>query len=363
MFTLLITFALLALIFSFLCSLWEAVLLSITPTYAEIKHQEGAPIGRHLRAFKENIDRPLAAILTLNTIAHTVGAIGVGNEAARIWAESNPWITQLVIPVTMTLAILILSEIIPKTLGANYWEELAPFTVRSLLFIMVALGPLVWLSQLITRALKRDKEASVLSRSDFLAMARIGAREGVFEKKESEVIVNLLRFGRIRATDIMTPRIVVLAVDETMTLEAFYAEHRHVRFSRIPVYTGAKDHITGYVLKDDMLAALVDGDGKQTIDTLKRPIVVIDEQFPLPELFSRLVSRREHIALVTDRFGGMAGIVTMEDVIETLLGLEIVDESDPAEDMQRHARLQWERRARAHGLSPEPRVDPADSSS
>ncbi len=353
MYSLLITFFVLALLFSFLCSLWEAVLLSITPTYAEIKHQEGAAIGRHLRAFKENIDRPLAAILTLNTIAHTVGAIGVGNEAARIWAETNPWLTQLVIPVVMTLAILILSEIIPKTIGANFWEELAPFTVRSLLLIITLLAPLVWLSQLITRLLKRDKERSVLSRSDFLAMARIGAKEGVFEKTESEIIHNLLRFERVRAKDIMTPRTVVFAVPENMTIRQVYEAHEDVHFSRIPIYQDSKDHITGFVLKDELLASLVRGEGDAPVSRIRREIVVIDEQFPLPELFSRFVGRRAHIALVVDEFGGMAGIVTMEDVIETLLGLEIVDESDRAEDMQLHARAQWERRAKAHGLSRE----------
>jgi CBS domain containing-hemolysin-like protein len=361
MYSLLVTFFVLALLFSFLCSLWEAVLLSITPTYAEIKHQEGSPIGRHLRAFKENVDRPLAAILTLNTIAHTVGAIGVGNEAARIWAETNPWLTQLVIPVGMTLAILILSEIIPKTIGANFWEELAPFTVRSLLVIIALLAPLIWLSQLITRTLKRDKERSVLSRSDFLAMARIGAKEGVFEKTESEIIHNLLRFERVRAKDIMTPRTVVFAVPENMTIREVYEAHGDVHFSRIPIYQDSKDHITGFVLKDELLASLVRGEGDAAVGNIRREIVVIDEQFPLPELFSRFVGRRAHIALVVDEFGGMAGIVTMEDIIETLLGLEIVDESDRAEDMQLHARAQWERRAKAHGLAREvPAPPPAE---
>ena len=358
MYTLLISFFLVAITFSFLCSLWEAVLLSITPTYAEIQHQRGSPLGEHLRAFKANIDRPLAAILTLNTIAHTVGAIGVGDQAATIWAETNPWITKLVIPVGMTLAILILSEIIPKTLGANFWRELVPFTVTSLRFVITALSPLVWISQRITAVLKRDKEESVLSRSDFLAMTEIGHQTGVFEKAESDIITNLLRFEAIQAKDIMTPRTVVVAGDQADPIKNFYEEAEQLRFSRIPIYEDGKDDVTGYVLKDELLSEMVAERGTQPLSKLKREILIVDESFPLPELFSRFVEKREHIALVVDEFGGMSGVVTMEDVIETLLGLEIVDESDQSSDMQAHARAQWERRAKAHGLNQEPTPPP-----
>ena len=353
MYTLLITFFLVAIAFSFLCSLWEAVLLSITPTYAEVQHQQGSPLGEHLRAFKENIDRPLAAILTLNTIAHTVGAIGVGDQAAGIWAETNPWVTKLVIPVAMTLAILILSEIIPKTVGATFWRELVPFTVQSLRFIIAALSPLVWLSQQITSLLKRDKKESVLSRSDFIAMAQIGEQEGVFEKAESNIIANLLQFEQVEAKDIMTPRTVVVASDQATTINDYHTANPEERFSRIPIYQDSKDHVVGYVLKDELLAELVADHGDRPLADLSREILIVSESYPLPELFSRFVSKREHIALVVDEFGGMSGIVTMEDVIETLLGLEIVDESDQSSDMQAHARSQWQRRAKMHGLTQE----------
>ncbi|HEY5679137.1 MAG TPA: hemolysin family protein [Pseudomonadales bacterium] len=361
MYTLLITFFTLAIVFSFLCSLWEAVLLSITPAYAEIQKQHGSAIGRHLSTFKSNIDRPLAAILTLNTIAHTVGAIGVGGQAAAIWAETSPWVTKAIIPVAMTLAILILSEIIPKTIGATFWKELAPFTVRSLLVVIAALGPLVWLSQRVTRILKREAGDSVLSRSDFLAMTKIGERAGVFEKSESEIIKNLLRFEQVCAKDIMTPRTVVIAEPESRTVAEFYAAHDQLRFSRIPIFSDAKDHITGYVLKDELLSSLVQQEGDRTLGDFRRDIMVAKEDQPLPDLFSRLVEKREHIALVVDEFGGMAGIVTMEDVIETLLGLEIVDESDQVYDMQAHARAQWARRAKAHGLTETDAVGPTSS--
>lgn len=351
MFTLLIVFFVVSIFFSFLCSLWEAVLLSITPTYAHVKMEQGSTIGHYLKSFKENIDRPLAAILTLNTIAHTVGAIGVGAQAAAIWSETHPIITQLVVPVVMTLAILIVSEIIPKTIGANYWKELAPFTVKSLQFIIMILSPLVWMSQLITKVLKKDKSRSVLSRSDFMAMAQLGAKEGIFEEAESHIIGNLLQFNTVRAEDIMTPRTVVKAAAETMTMQEFHNANKDLRFSRIPVYQqDSKDNITGYILKNEVLLNIVNNNADAAVATIRREIMVVNHDFPLPELFSRLMEKREHIALVVDEFGGMAGIATMEDVIETMLGLEIVDESDRAEDMQLLARKNWQQRAKRLGL-------------
>ncbi len=351
MLTLLIVFFVISILFSFFCSLWEAVLLSITPTYAHVKMEQGSSIGHHLKSFKENIDRPLAAILTLNTIAHTVGAIGVGAQAAAVWSETHPLITQFAVPVVMTLAILIFSEIIPKTIGANYWQEMAPFTVKSLLFIMAALAPLVWMSQLITKALKKDKSRSILSRSDFMAMAQLGAKEGVFEEAESHIIGNLLQFNSVRAEDIMTPRTVVKAAQETMTVQEFHEANKDLRFSRIPVYQEeSKDHITGYILKTEVLANIVNGNADKSLASIRREIMVVNEDFPLPDLFDRLMKKREHIALVVDSFGGMAGIATMEDVIETMLGLEIVDESDRNEDMQLLARKNWQQRAKRLGL-------------
>ncbi|MCA9413079.1 MAG: HlyC/CorC family transporter [Candidatus Omnitrophica bacterium] len=351
MVSLLIVFALIAILISFLCSMWEAVLLSITPSYAQIKLQDGTKTGKLIEAFKQNIDRPLSAILTLNTIAHTVGAIGVGHQAAMIWEETNPFITNLVVPVVMTLAILILSEIIPKTIGANYWPELAPFTVQSLSFIITCLYPLVWVSQLITKALKKDKSRSIFSRTDFLAMAEIGVREGLFEQSESEILHNLLRFNTIQVKDVMTPRTVVKVAPEEMTLQEFYDRNKTLRFSRIPIHQGEHmEHVTGYILKDELLGKLVQDKGEERLSSIKREILVVHENFPIPEIFSRFLEKREHIALVVDEFGGMEGIVTMEDVIETLLGMEIVDEYDSTADMQALARKNWERRAKHLGL-------------
>lgn len=348
MYTLLIVFLLVSIIFSFLCSVWEAVLLSVTPSFTQMKLQEGEELGKTLQVFKDNIDRPLAAILTLNTIAHTVGAIGVGAQATKIWGAS--FMATAVVPVLMTLAILILSEIIPKTIGANYWKELAGFTVRSLKFVMWVLAPLVFVSQIITKALKKDKQASVFSRADFGAMAELGSQQGVFDEGESNILRNLLRFNTIFAKNVMTPRTVMIASDQSQSIREFHDTHPNLRFSRIPIFNDSSDHITGYVLKDQVLKELVESDGEQPLSSIRRDVLAVKEDFPIPDLFTHFTSKREHIAIVLDEFGGTAGIVTMEDVIETLLGLEIVDEQDNATDMQALARKQWEQRALSIGL-------------
>jgi CBS domain containing-hemolysin-like protein len=348
MYTLIILFFFLSICASFLCSVLEAVLLSISPAFVERQSNENPSVGKPLAEFQENIDRPLAAILTLNTIAHTVGAIGVGAQAAVIWGDS--FAATIVIPVVMTLAILILSEIIPKTLGAIYWQELAAFTVRTLKIILFLLGPLVLVSQFVTRLLLKGKDKSVLSRADFSAMAELGAREGVFDERESSLLRNFMRFDSVRAKDVMTPRTVVVAAQEDQTLSQFHEEHPTLRFSRIPLFTDSKDHVTGYFMRDDLLAALVDNKGSEPLSSLRRELSAVQEQFPIPELFTHFTNEHSHIAMVVDEFGGMAGLVTMEDVIETLLGMEIVDEVDGEADMQVLARRQWERRAERLGL-------------
>jgi len=361
MISLLIIFFLVSIVFSFLCSTWEAVLLSITPSYVHVQHQEGTALGQHLSDFKENIDKPLAAILTLNTIAHTVGAIGVGAQATEIWGDTHPLVTSVAVPILMTLAVLILSEIIPKTIGANNWRKLAPFTVNSLLFIMKILAPLIWLTQWITSFLNKNKDESVLSRSDFMVMADVGAQEGVFQKEETNIIKNLMRFDNIPVKSIMTPRTVVKAAPDNMTLQAFYDKHTKLPFSRIPLYhEDSKDRVVGYFLKDSLLEGLLKGQGEQPLSDLCREIVMVGEDYSITALHNRLLEEHEHIALVVDDFGGTAGIATMEDVIETLLGLEIVDETDGDADMQALARTNWEKRARALGLLDEAELDEAE---
>ncbi len=354
---LLVAFFLLSIVFSFLCSILEAVLLSTTPAYVGIQERNNSAIAPRLVRFKADIDRPLAAILTLNTFAHTVGAIGVGSQAALIYGKTQIQVLGLnlisweaLIAGGMTLAILILSEIIPKTLGANNWEALTPFTVRTLTVMMIVLAPFVWMSQIITGKLKKDKDKPVLSRSDFAVMAEIGKESGVLEEKEQEIIHNLLRFSRVLVKDIMTPRIVVISANESMSIRDFHEKHDNLPFSRIPVYQENLDNITGYVLKDELLLNLVEEHNDMPLADLRRDVIVVHKSITIPKLLDMFIDKKEHMALVVDEFGGMEGIVTMEDVIETLLGLEIVDESDNTEDMQALARKNWEARARKMGI-------------
>lgn len=355
-----------SILFSFLCSILEAVLLSITPAYVGIQEQTGSHIAADLVRFKDDIDRPLAAILTLNTIAHTVGAIGVGSQAALIFGESMleiadvPLISlEALIAGLMTLAILIFSEVIPKTIGANKWEALTPFTIASLKIMLFVLAPLVWTSQYITRHLKKDKDKPVLSRTDFLAMAKLGTESGVLEESEQTIIHNLLRFSKVLVKDVMTPRIVVNTASEDITVREFQNVNVNLPHSRIPVYRDKNDNITGYVLRDDILLNLAETQDNTLLKALRRDIVVVHRTVPIPDLLDTFLIKKEHMALVVDEFGGMEGIVTMEDIIETLLGLEIVDESDNETDMQALARSNWERRAKRLGIIPktgEPRT-------
>jgi len=348
MYTLIILFFLISICASFLCSVLEAVLLSISPAYAETQNTENPVIGQALADFQKNVDRPLAAILTLNTIAHTVGAIGVGAQATMIWGESIT--ATLLVPVIMTLAILILSEIIPKTIGAVYWKELAGFTVKTLKIIIVLLGPLVAVSQFITRLLMKDKSKSVLSRADFTAMANLGVKEGVLDERESNFMRNFLKFDSVCAEDIMTPRTVLIAAPQEQSLSDFHQEHPNLRFSRVPIYAESIDHVTGYVIRDDVLSALLENKGNEALQGLRRELNVVELRYPLTDLFTYFINKHSHMALVVDKFGGTAGVVTMEDVIETLLGLEIVDEVDGEVNMQALAREQWRRRATRIGL-------------
>ena len=361
---LLVAFFVISIVFSFLCSILEAVLLSITPAYVGIQEQKKSGIADDLTRFKDDIDRPLAAILTLNTIAHTVGAIGVGSQATVIFGANDIQVLGLslisweaLIAGGMTLAILIFSEVIPKTLGANNWEALTPYTVRTLRVMLFILAPLVWLSQFITRRLKKDKDKPVLSRGDFAAMAEIGKETGVLEEKEQEIIHNLLRFRAVLVKDIMTPRVVVISANESMTVREFHEQHEELPFSRIPVYSEQSDNIKGYILKDELLLSLVEEDDEKPLSDLRRDVLFVHKTLPIPDLLDKLIEKREHIALVVDEFGGFEGTVTMEDIIETLLGLEIVDESDSTEDMQALARKNWEMRARRMGIIPVENVE------
>jgi len=316
-------------------------------------------VGKTLLRMRDDIDKPLSAILTLNTIAHTVGAMGVGIQAGKLFGTHQINFLYLemtyesVIAGAMTLAILILSEIIPKTIGANFWKQLTPFTVRSLEILLIVLAPFVWLSKWITRLVKTEKGRSVFSRADFAAMADAGLRSGALDREEKSIIQNLLRLEKIKVRDIMTPRSVIIMVDEEMTMNEIYEELKPMVFSRIPIYQEHPDNITGVILKDDLLENLAQDRHSVKAVELKRDVLFVEDNFTVAKLMDALIVNREHLAMVADDFGSVVGLVTMEDLFETLLGLEIVDESDKVEDLQKLALERWKKRANRGRFTPE----------
>lgn len=347
---LLLLFAFLAIFLSFMCSVLEAALLSFTPSYIRIKREEGKAYAHTLARLKQDIDKPLIAILTINTVSHTVGAILVGVQAERVYGTAGNAVG--VVSALMTLAILVLSEVIPKTIGATFWQSLGNFTAKSLSIMIFPLKytGILWLLMLTTRLIGKSARVSSISREEFAAMTDAAKEEGVIEESETNVIKNLLVFRSIHAKDVMTPFSVALTEDENTSIEHFHRQHRNLKFSRIPVYKGKSTNITGFILKDDVLEEMINEKGKEPLKMLKRDIFVTPVNTPIPELFDLFVQNRAHISMVVDEFGNTVGLVTMEDIIETLLGLEIMDESDNIEDMQKLARQNWERRANKIGL-------------
>ena len=252
----------------------------------------------------------------------------------------------------MTILILVASEIIPKTIGATYWKQLANFTTKALNILIFPLKwtGILWLLQLTTKLIGGKGHGSVLSREGFLVMADMAHEEGVFQENESQIIKNLLTFKDIFAKDVMTPRTVMKAEDENTTVADFFNKNMNLRFSRIPIYTDNADNIKGLVLKDEIFKEMALDNGSKKLSELKRHIIVVDRNLPIPKLFEQLVETRNHMALVVDEYGSVSGLVTMEDVIETLLGLEIMDESDNVSDLQHMARKSWEARAKKLGI-------------
>lgn len=336
-----------ALFFSFLCSILEATLLSITPVFIESKIKEGKHYAKRLKKFKNNIDLPLAAILTINTFANTLGAAGVGAQALHLWG--NTFVT--LVSVLLTLSILIFSEIIPKTLGALYWRELAPFASRAIaVLIYNPLYPFILMAKSITKILKKERKDNILSRSEFQVLAESSIKEGLFSNEESKILLNLMRFNVIDVRSIMTPRTMLIAADESQTIKNFYQELKEIRFSRIPVYENEIDNITGYVLKHELFENIIRNAGDNKLKSIRRNILSVNDQMPITKAFNKLINEREHIALIVGEYGETAGVITLEDIIETLVGVEIIDEHDNISDLQMQARKNWEERIKKLGF-------------
>jgi len=337
---LLIFYLFLALGFSFFCSIMEAVILSVTPSFVEALEQKSHHTGAKLRRLKSNIDRPLAAILSLNTIAHTVGAVGVGAQSLVVFGNAYVAVTSAV----LTFLILIFSEIIPKTLGAFYWRRLVVAVVRILPVLIWSLYPLVLLSEKIAGWLSAGKRSAVVNREELQAMTDLARKKGLFSEQESRILKNLLLVGELKVKDFMTPRPVIFSLQANMTVEEVMKDYPEIRFSRIPIYDKSPEDIHLFVLKSDIMLEASRGRLNTRLRYLGRDIRIVPEVIALIILFEQFLDQHENIAMVVNEYGGIEGIVTMEDIVETLLGIEIVDETDDTVDMQAMARRQWKKR-------------------
>ncbi|MBP2281160.1 CBS domain containing-hemolysin-like protein [Psychrobacter sp. PL15] len=343
----LLLFVLIAIGISFICSLAEAALLTMTPSYIADVQENNPKKANMLKRLKvDNIDQSLAAILTLNTMAHTLGSIGAGAQATIVFGSA--WFG--VFSAVMTFAILIFSEIIPKTLGTMYWRQLSGLVTYFVRGIIILLYPIIWLSERLTKFLVRGKEADVFSRREFSALASIGEEAGHIDPLEARIIRNLLAFGAIKVEDIMTPRSVMLAFEQTKTIADVMADRPKLTFSRLPIYDGDLDNITGFVLKTDMLLAKVNHAMHKPLIQFQREITYVFSKMKLFDLLDLMLKNRIHIAVTVGEYGEVKGLVTLEDVLETLLGLEIVDEIDRVEDMQALARQMMDRRVERLGM-------------
>jgi CBS domain containing-hemolysin-like protein len=345
---LLVFYVALALGVSFLCSILEATLLSLSPTSIEAASRAGKRWGVRMEALKGDINQPLSAILALNTIANTMGAAGAGAEYARISGNTG----QAVFAGALTLAILLLAEIIPKTLGATYAVRLAPAASVMIVFLMRALGPLVWLSRKVTAMVVTASPADPAAhREELLALARMGEESGSLGERESRFVHNLMQLNAMHAGDIMTPRPVIFALPESTLLIDFVRLIEDKPFTRIPVFRETLDDISGFVIRGEaLLAHLKDDDDSGALAQIARPMAVTPEHGTVDLLFQRFIAERHQIMIVADEFGTTVGLVSFEDVIETIFGIEIMDEQDKVADWQSYARELWHERARRMGL-------------
>ena len=345
--TLMLTYLFGALAISFLCSIMEAVLLSTPMSFITMKEEQGVKTASLMKEYKNNIDRPVSAILSLNTIAHTIGAAGVGAEAVKIWGQEYFGIISAI----LTLLILIFSEIIPKTIGSTYWRTMSMPATKIIQGMVIVTYPLVITLEYITKWISPKVQPLTVSREEVSAMVTVGTEEGVFEAEENKMIQSFIKIVNVTAKEIMTPNLVVEAAQQDSTLREFYDNRKEWDYSRIPIYDDNRDYITGYVLRATVLERLAEDKFNITLKEIKRPILTFMENVSVSDIWEKMLEKKEHISVITDEYGCMRGLVTMEDVIETMLGVEIVDENDDTADLQVLAREKWQRLRKQQGIA------------
>jgi len=325
---------------SFLCSLLESFILSVTHAHISLVSKDRPALGEKLAYFKENINRPLSAILSLNTIANTVGAASVG-AIALIEFGSN-WVA--IMSGILTLSILIFSEIIPKTIGALYWKRILVPATFAVQVLIIMTYPLVVMLELLSKWLTKDGNEDKVSREEVIAMAELGEDEGTIEESESTVIENVLMLDDIPVEEVLTPRSVIFALENTSSVREVLDKYNDIEFSRIPVYEEELDNIIGIVRRHVLLKSKAEDQFDVTMGELAKPIHAVEENESVGDVLDEFVKRREHLFMVKDQFGQVAGLITLEDAIETLLGIEIVDETDSVVDMRKLALDNWRKK-------------------
>lgn len=335
--TSIIVLAIIVILVSFICSFLEAVFLSISPAFVAVAVREGKRYGLLLEHLKENVDRPISAILTMNTIMNVLGAAGVGAMTQKIYGD----LAVSIVSSVLGFCILVFSEFIPKVLGTIYWKQTAPFAAYAIQFMIFVLYPIVWLAEYLGKTFKRP-ESSGVTREEMIATAELGVEEGSLHRKESAIIKNLLTLNSLFVSDIMTPRSVFFALDADLTVEEVHQRHRPIRFSRIPVFHDNLDHVLGLTMRFRIHEALSNDQHHVKIKDITTPISTVSERMTVAGLLDFFIRKKEHLALAVDEYGIVTGLVTLEDAIETLLGVEIVDELDNVTDMRQYALEQWQ---------------------
>ncbi|HEY8272248.1 MAG TPA: hemolysin family protein [Pseudobdellovibrionaceae bacterium] len=322
---------------SFICSLLEAVILSVSPAYVAVAVQNRKRSGLLLQHLKENLDRPLSAILTLNTISHTLGSSAIAYKVQQLYGEDLVTLSSFI----LTFGILIISEVLPKSIGAAHWKVIAPVAAYVIQTMIFVLYPLVSFSQFVGKLVEKPDTQQV-TREEMIMTAELGANEGTLKTKESNMIKNLLMLDKIYVSDIMTPRSVFFALEADITVDEVVNKYVPLRFSRIPVYRDSLDNIIGITHRYKILEASSDDQHTRKISDLVTPIASVSERLTVAQVLDFFIKEKEHLALALDEYGVIAGLVTLEDAVETLLGVEIVDEFDNIEDMRKYALDQWQ---------------------
>ena len=329
---------------SFICSILESVLLSVNMSYVAVLEKERPTVGKLLRLHKENINKSIASILILNTIANTLGAAAVGAQASLIFGND----AVVYVSIVLTFAILFLSEIIPKTIGAIHWKALAPLAAHVIRVFIWLTYPIILTTLFVTNKISKGKDDSnSLTKEELLESMLLSEDDGVIDEKESDVIENILNLDNIKVGEILTPRSVIFAIDETITIkEIIETQPAIFKFSRVPIYKDSIEDVTGLVLTKKIFKQALEDDSV-TIGSIKKEIFSINENIPVSKALDMLISKKDHMFLVMDNYDQTEGIVTLEDCVETILGVEIMDESDTTEDMRELAKLKMKQKRKS----------------